>query len=61
MVKKTNKPETPRKMWSIYPIEYYSKTASWNYQTNEWDFKKNQLSELTQTWKDKHGIYSLRN
>jgi hypothetical protein len=49
------------KMWFIYTTEYYSAIKSENTMNfgGKWIELENILSEVTQTQKDMHGMYSL--
>jgi hypothetical protein len=56
----TNK-EWIQKMWFIYTMEYYSAIKNNNIMnfTGKWMELENILSEVTQTQKDIHDMYSL--
>ena len=51
-----------KKVWSIYILEYYSVAKSYNFLNFacKWiEIENIILSEVTQTQKDEHGMYSL--
>ena len=50
-----------QKKWYIYTIEYYSaiKTNGFMKFTDKWMELENILSEVTQSQKNTHGMYSL--
>ena len=51
-----------KKMWHIYTLEYYSAIKNNDILKSKWkwmELEKTILSEITQTQKDEHGMYSL--
>ena len=55
-----SKGEWLMRMWYIYTMEYYSAVKRWTSQVHWWSQKKKNIhSELSQTPKDKHHMFSL--
>ena len=51
-----------KKMWYIYTMEYYSAVKNngiRKFEGKGMELEKIILSEVAQTWKDQHGMYSL--